>query len=76
MTDIASKSSLLYVETPSFKNGQTIHFHSVVSFTLEIGFSPSVEELGLDLLLHVEPHQILVLVVFMYEVHGMSIPAA
>ena len=46
----------------------------MASFTLKIGFAPLVEELSFDLLVHVESDEILVLIVFMYEIHGMSIP--
>lgn len=46
----------------------------MASFTLEISFSPLVEELSFDLLIHVESDEVLVLIVFMYKIHGMSIP--
>jgi hypothetical protein len=46
----------------------------VTSLPLEISFPPSVEKLCFDLLVDVEPDKILVFVIFMDEIHSMSIP--
>jgi hypothetical protein len=53
---------------------QSIHLVPVVSLSLEVSFPPSVEELSFNLLVHVEPHKILVFVIFVHEIHSMSIP--
>ena len=46
----------------------------MAALSLEVGLSPLVEELCLDLLVDIESNQVLVLVVFMHKVHGMSVP--
>jgi hypothetical protein len=53
---------------------ESIHLMSVTSLPLEISFPPSVEKLCFDLLVDVEPDKILVFVIFMDEIHSMSIP--
>ena len=46
----------------------------MVAFSLEIGFPPFVEELSFYFLVDVISNQVLVLVVFVYEIHSLSIP--
>lgn len=46
----------------------------MAALSLEVGLSPLIEELCLDLLVDIESNQVLVLVVFMHEVHGVSVP--
>lgn len=48
----------------------------MASLSLEVCFSPSVEELSLDLFVSVEPDQVLVFVVLMDKVHGVSVPSS
>ena len=55
---------------------ETIHLQTVASFSLQVGSAPLVEELGLDLLIYVESDQVLVLVVFMHEVHCVPVPSS
>ena len=53
---------------------EAIHLQAMASLSLEIGPSPLIEELGLDLLIDIKPDQVLVLVVLMHEVHCVSVP--
>jgi len=55
---------------------ETIHLQAMASFSLQVGSAPLVEELGLDLLIRVESDQVLVLVVFMHEVHCVPVPSS
>lgn len=65
--------SLFALSEPS-EDVESIHFVSMVALSQQVSLPPRVEELGLDFLVDVEPHKILVFVVFMNEIHSMSIP--
>jgi hypothetical protein len=74
VANVTPHSSGLFALSEPSQNVQSIHFVSVVSLSLKVSFPPSVEELGLDLLVDVEPDKVLVFVIFMNEIHSMSIP--
>lgn len=48
----------------------------MIAFTLQVCLPPLVEELSLDLLVHVVTDQVLVLVVLVHEVHRVAVPFA
>ena len=74
VADESAHGSSLLALSESPEHIQSIHLESMASLSSEIGLSPSVEKLGLDFLIGIEPHKVLVLIVLMNEVHGMSIP--
>jgi hypothetical protein len=74
MTDISSQSSGFFAFREASKHIESIHFQPMAALSLEIGLPPLIEELCLDLLVDIESNQVLILVVFMHEVHSMSVP--
>lgn len=75
MTDVSSENSCLFALSHSLENGKSIHFETMVALSLKVGLAPSVEELGLHLLVGIISHQVLVFVVLVDEIHGVSVPS-
>lgn len=76
MADVSSLLSGLLSLGESPKDIETVHFQAMAALSLEVGLTPLVEELGLDLLINIKPYKVLIFIVFMHEVHGMSIPSS
>ena len=74
MADKSSHCPVFFALSESSKHVKSIHLEPMASFFPKICLSPGIEELGLHLLVGIKSNEVLILIVFMYEIHGMSIP--
>jgi hypothetical protein len=74
MANVPSQSARLSAIGPSPKYVQPVHSETVVSFSIEVSTTPLVKELGSDLLVDVVPDKVLIFIIFMHEIHGISVP--
>lgn len=76
MTNISSLLSRLLALCKPSEDIETIHFQAVAALSLEISLAPLVEELGLNFLIYVKSYKVLILIVFVHEVHRVTIPSS
>ena len=74
VADISTQTPCLFALCESSQNREPVHFEAMTSFSLQISFSPLVEELCFDFFVDVEANKVLILVVFVNKVHSMAIP--
>ena len=75
LADVLPELPLLIRECHPSQHSEPIDLETVRSLTLQVGSAPVVEELGLHLLVDVVPDKVLILIVFMHEVHRVSVPS-
>lgn len=74
MANVSAQGASFLALSEAPEHVEAVHLETVAPLSLEVRLPPLVEELCLDLLVHVVADEVLVLIVFVHEVHGVSVP--
>ena len=75
MANVPSERPSLLTIGPPPQDVEAIHSQTMIPFSVEESASPLVEELSSDLFIDIVSDEVLIFVIFMHEIHGISVPS-